>query len=211
MDKRQIDENDERMSREEILKSKFIERSYEKILANIQELSRISVKDYVIFGLLALIVLLNIFHGGGSDKASIKKLSARVAYLEKKLLTPEEREGIDLGDLDNGSKPSEQAGKTPESAPPEYTGITKDKVKTYRVQPGDALGTVTWKCYHTQEQSTVTALGMYNNLTPPHFEIYVDQELKVPLQNELYGWYDFHKKIRKNESLKYDKDIKRAI
>ena len=75
----------------------------------------------------------------------------------------------------------------------------QDKIKIYRVQSGDSLGTVTWKCYHTQEQSTVTALGLYNGLTPPYFDIYIDQELKIPLQKELYGWYEHHKTLKQTD------------
>lgn len=196
-DRLQAQDSEDRPSKDEILKAKFFERSFEKILANIQSLSRISTKDYVVFGLLGLLVLLNIFNTGPGSKGDIRNLSSRVATLERKLLTPDEREGIGMGDLQSPkANAAAREGSSPEAKEEKYDGITESSVKTYRVCPGDSLGTVTWKCYHTQEQSTVTALGLYNGLKPPHFDIYVDQELKIPLLSELYGWYDFHKKTK---------------
>ena len=47
-------------NKEEILKNKHIEHTYDKILSSIRELGKISLKDYIIIGLLSLLIILNI-------------------------------------------------------------------------------------------------------------------------------------------------------
>ena len=198
-------------NKEEILKNKHIEHTYEKILSSIRELGKISVKDYIIIGLLSLLIILNISGQifGGFGKKDMKRISERVSRLERKILTPEELEGIGTEDLEKSNK-KEDKQKTnvvaedntakikelKEKIKNDTTGINQDKVKTYYVRPGDALETVVWKCYRTKDRSTVQALGEYNNLNPEKLEIYVDQGLKVPLLQDLYKWYAHHKELK---------------
>lgn len=208
MEKKENASEEGKLSKDEILKNKFFERNQEKILSNIQNLNNFSKKDYIIISLLSILIILNIFHPfAGASQKEIKELSQRVSVLEERLLIPSEHEGIGMGDISSDQSKTEatqvqfiqsRQDKT-KNKDKEYGGITQDKIKIYRVQSGDSLGTVTWKCYHTQEQSTVTALGLYNGLTPPYFDIYIDQELKIPLQKELYGWYEHHKTLKQTD------------
>jgi len=64
------------------------------------------VKDYIIIGLLSLLLILNISSQifGGFGKKDIKKISERVSRLERKILTPEELEGIGSEDLNKSDK-----------------------------------------------------------------------------------------------------------
>ncbi len=209
MDNKNIDGNSK--NKEEILKNKHIEHTYEKILSSIRELGKISVKDYIIIGLLSLLIILNISGQifGGFGKKDMKRISERVSRLERKILTPEELEGIGSEDLDKPNKKEDKQKKDviaedntakikelKEKIKNDTTGINQDKVKTYYVRPGDALETVVWKCYKTKDRSTVQALGEYNNLNPERLEIYVDQGLKVPLLQDLYKWYAHHKELK---------------
>lgn len=209
MDNKNIDGNSK--NKEEILKNKHIEHTYEKILSSIRELGKISVKDYIIIGLLSLLIILNISGQifGGFGKKDMKRISERVSRLERKILTPEELEGIGSEDLDKPNKKEDKQKKNvlvedntakikelKEKIKNDTTGINQDKVKTYYVRPGDALETVVWKCYKTKDRSTVQALGEYNNLNPERLEIYVDQGLKVPLLQDLYKWYAHHKELK---------------
>lgn len=209
MDNKNIDGNSK--NKEEILKNKHIEHTYEKILSSIRELGKISVKDYIIIGLLSLLIILNISSQifGGFGKKDMKRISERVSRLERKILTPEELEGIGSEDLDKPNKKEDKQKKDviaedntakikelKEKIKNDTTGINQDKVKTYYVRPGDALETVVWKCYKTKDRSTVQALGEYNNLNPERLEIYVDQGLKVPLLQDLYKWYAHHKELK---------------
>ena len=198
-------------NKEEILKSKHIEHTYDKILSSIRELGKISVKDYIIIGLLSLIIILNISSQifGGFGKKDMKRITERVSRLEKKILTPEELEGIGSEDLDKSNKKDENVQKVlvtedntekikelKDKIKNDTTGINQDKVKIYYVRHGDALETVVWKCYKTKDRSTVQALGEYNNLNPEQLGIYVDQELKIPLLQDLYKWYAHHKELK---------------
>ena len=199
-------------NKEEILKNKHIEHTYDKILSSIRELEKLSLKDYIIIGLLSLLLILNISSQifGGFGKKDIKKISERVSRLERKILTPEELEGIGSEDLNKSDKKDDKNQKKAvaiedntakikelkEKIKNDTTGINQDKVKTYYVRPGDALETVVWKCYKTKDRSTVQALGEYNNLNPEKLEIYVDQGLKVPLLQDLYKWYAHHKELK---------------
>lgn len=199
-------------NKEEILKNKHIEHTYDKILSSIRELEKLSLKDYIIIGLLSLLLILNISSQifGGFGKKDIKKISERVSRLERKILTPEELEGIGSEDLNKSDKKDDKNQKKTvdiedntakikelkEKIKNDTTGINQDKVKTYYVRPGDALETVVWKCYKTKDRSTVQALGEYNNLNPEKLEIYVDQGLKVPLLQDLYKWYAHHKELK---------------
>lgn len=209
MDNKNIDGNSK--NKEEILKNKHIEHTYEKILSSIRELGKISVKDYIIIVLLSLLIILNISGQifGGFGKKDMKRISERVSRLERKILTPEELEGIGSEDLDKPNKKEDKQKKDviaedntakikelKEKIKNDTTGINQDKVKTYYVRPGDALETVVWKCYKTKDRSTVQALGEYNNLNPERLEIYVDQGLKVPLLQDLYKWYAHHKELK---------------
>lgn len=209
MDNKNIDGNSK--NKEEILKNKHIEHTYEKILSSIRELGKISVKDYIIIGLLSLLIILNISGQifGGFGKKDMKRISERVSRLERKILTPEELEGIGSEDFDKPNKKEDKQKKDviaedntakikelKEKIKNDTTGINQDKVKTYYVRPGDALETVVWKCYKTKDRSTVQALGEYNNLNPERLEIYVDQGLKVPLLQDLYKWYAHHKELK---------------
>ncbi len=199
-------------NKEEILKNKHIEHTYDKILSSIRELEKLSLKDYIIIGLLSLLLILNISSQifGGFGKKDIKKISERVSRLERKILTPEELEGIGSEDLNKSDKKDDKnqqktvaiedntakIKELKEKIKNDTTGINQDKVKTYYVRPGDALETVVWKCYKTKDRSTVQALGEYNNLNPEKLEIYVDQGLKVPLLQDLYKWYAHHKELK---------------
>ena len=199
-------------NKEEILKNKHIEHTYEKILSSIRELDKISLKDYIIIGLLSILIILNISGQifGGFGKKDMKRISERVSRLERKILTPEELEGIGSEDFDKSDKKDEKnKSKTvaiedntekikelKEKIKNDTTGIRQDRVKIYYVRHGDALETVAWKCYKTKDRSTVQALGEYNNLNPERLEIYVDQGLKVPLLQDLYKWYAHHKELK---------------
>lgn len=199
-------------NKEEILKNKHIEHTYDKILSSIRELEKLSLKDYIIIVLLSLLLILNISSQifGGFGKKDIKKISERVSRLERKILTPEELEGIGSEDLNKSDKKDDKnqqktvaiedntakIKELKEKIKNDTTGINQDKVKTYYVRPGDALETVVWKCYKTKDRSTVQALGEYNNLNPEKLEIYVDQGLKVPLLQDLYKWYAHHKELK---------------
>ena len=209
MDNKNIDGNSK--NKEEILKNKHIEHTYEKILSSIRELGKISVKDYIIIGLLSLLIILNISGQifGGFGKKDMKRISERVSRLERKILTPEELEGIGSEDLDKPNKKEDKKKKNvivedntekikelKEKIKNDTTGIRQDRVKIYYVRHGDALETVAWKCYKTKDRSTVQALGEYNNLNPERLEIYVDQGLRVPLLQDLYKWYAHHKELK---------------
>ena len=199
-------------NKEEILKNKHIEHTYEKILSSIRELGKISVKDYIIIGFLSLLIILNISSQifGGFGKKDMKRITERVSRLERKILTPEELEGIGTEDLDKPDKKNKKnkektvvaedntakIKELKEKIKNDTTGINQDRVKTYYVRPGDALETVVWKCYKAKDRSTVQALGEYNNLNPEKLEIYVDQGLKVPLLQDLYKWYAHHKELK---------------
>ncbi len=209
MDNKNIDGNSK--NKEEILKNKHIEHTYEKILSSIRELGKISIKDYIIIGLLSLLIILNISGQifGGFGKKDMKRISERVSRLERKILTPEELEGIGSEDLDKPNKKEDKQKKNvivedntekikelKEKIKNDTTGIRQDRVKIYYVRHGDALETVAWKCYKTKDRSTVQALGEYNNLNPERLEIYVDQGLRVPLLQDLYKWYAHHKELK---------------
>ena len=199
-------------NKEEILKNKHIEHTYDKILSSIRELEKLSLKDYIIIVLLSLLLILNISSQifGGFGKKDIKKISERVSRLERKILTPEELEGIGSEDLNKSDKKDDKnqqktvaiedntakIKELKEKIKNDTTGINQDKVKTYYVRPGDALETVVWKCYKTKDRSTVQALGEYNNLNPEKLEIYVDRGLNVPLLQDLDKWYAHHKELK---------------
>ena len=169
-------------NKEEILKNKHIEHTYDKILSSIRELEKLSLKDYIIIGLLSLLLILNISSQifGGFGKKDIKKISERVSRLERKILTPEELEGIGSEDLNKSDKKDDKnqqktvaiedntakIKELKEKIKNDTTGINQDKVKTYYVRHHEKL------------------------------EIYVDQGLKVPLLQDLYKWYAHHKELK---------------
>lgn len=222
-DNDQLIESTERPSKDDILRSKYIERNFEKILRLLREPRKPDLKDFIIIGLLLVIIVIVIFKpSGGMSTASLesqqetgKKLDAlvkKVDHLEKQLLAVA---GIDdsyqvikdedLTDvLDESPAPTPEktetqkpAGHPQKSAAAKPTSAKTEKpapaaskeadqksghvaVKKYTVKPGDTLWVICARYYRTQEPSLISAVGKYNRLKGPNFDLYPGEAVKLP-------------------------------
>ena len=184
---------EEKPTKEEILKNKYLERSFEKIISMLKTLNKTSPKDYVIILLLVILIVLNLF-GPSSDtswKASddnmekqIKQIAVKVGDLEKALLTPDESSGVGTVDLN----PSDSQNTPTTRKTPAKKAISGD-IKSYTIQNGDTLSVIILKCYNSKDPDVIDALAHYNELKPPYFDIYPGTSLKIPPLKELMEWH----------------------
>ncbi len=221
-------ESTERPSKDDILRSKFIERNFEKILRILREPRKPDLKDFIIIGLLAVIILILIFKpSGGMSPAYLenqqetgKKLDAltrKVDHLEKQLLavagiddsyqvikdedlkdlvdespapTPEKTEARKTSSPPQKSpqaKPTSTKAEKPsaspspvaskEAAPKSGHGVV---VRKYTVKPGDTLWVICARYYKTQEPSVINAVGKFNKLKGPNYDLYPGEFVKLP-------------------------------
>jgi len=222
-DNDQLIESTERPSKDDILRSKFIERNFEKILRLLREPRKPDLKDFIIIGLLLVIIVIVIFKpSGGMSPASLesqqetgKKLDAlvkKVDHLEKQLLavagiddsyqvikdedltdvidespapTPEKTETQKHADHPQKSATAKPAPVKTEKPAPAVSKEADQKsghgiIKKYTVKPGDTLWVICARYYRTQEPSLISAVGKYNKLKGPNFDLYPGEAVKLP-------------------------------
>ncbi|MGV8121953.1 MAG: LysM peptidoglycan-binding domain-containing protein [Candidatus Xenobiia bacterium LiM19] len=227
-DNDELIESTERPSKDDILRSKFIERNFEKILRLLREPKKPDLKDFIIIGLLLVIIVIVIFKpSGGMSPAymenqqetgkKIDALTRKVDHLEKQLLAVA---GIDdsyqvikdedLGDVADESptptpektetkKPAEHPQKTatakptsaktekPSASPsPAASKAAEPKsghgvmVRKHTVKPGDTLSVICIHYYKTQDPSIISAVGRFNKLKGPNYDLYPGEAVKLP-------------------------------
>lgn len=186
---------EEKPSKEEILKNKYLERSFEKIISMLKTLNKTSPKDYVIISLLLILIVLNTL-GPSSDtswKASdkniekqIKQIAVKVGDLEKSLLTPDESSGVDMPATTDPKSTHKDGSKIQHKS---AAKMPSENIKTYNIQNGDTLSVIILKCYNSKDPDVIDALAHYNELKPPYFDIYPGNNLKIPPLKELMEWH----------------------
>lgn len=185
--------SEEKLTKNDILKGKHIERNFEKIFKILKERKGTEPKDYVIIALLCVIILMLLFSSPGGSAQLGKKiddLSQRVSRIEKSAFTPGLDQGVGVGgeEVAREQTPAETAAKT-NPKPVKAEQFIKGQVKEYTIQYGDTLSSIVWRVYQTRDPEALSAFGNYNSLQEPYTDLYPGSKLKVPLLKELMSWH----------------------
>lgn len=207
--------SESKLSKDDILRSKFFERNFEKIIKILKEPKKPSSRDFVIIGLLLIILAVLIFKpmGGGetgrltsnqSDENSKKldEMSRKLDRIEKQILVATGAEEISKENIDkitSTQTPEEEPEETP-TQDKEQLAVTKPlkaskmnpsreepgtSPKSYKVKSGDTLSVICAKYYKSNNPDIIRALGIYNNLKGPDFDLFPGNTIKVPSKEEL--------------------------
>ncbi|MDQ7824500.1 MAG: LysM peptidoglycan-binding domain-containing protein [Candidatus Eremiobacteraeota bacterium] len=184
----------DRPSKDDILRGKFIERNFEKILKLLKKPERRDPALYVIIGLLALILVLQLLRPAGAGKGSlgdesrdevIKRLEAiqtKVERLEKEFIVLSGGEG-DTAEPSPAASSSQSSQGEPHQAaapPSQEPQVTPKGIRKYTVKSGDTLEVICARFYRSKDPALIKALGKYNNLKGPNFDLYPGNTIKVP-------------------------------
>lgn len=194
---------------DEHLRERYLERSLEKLQRLVRH-PPIRVVDYVLIALLVLNLLVLLFRPAPPVSLDDKELLAAQAQVAsgvedlglrmKKL--EEHLAAIRMLDAELGlagepaaggtSEPLEPSPPAPEpsarpqaqptsaASPAAGGGSTGARIQLHKVQQGDTLSRITEKYYSTADPKVAEALGRYNRLTPPNFDIWPGDTLKIP-------------------------------
>lgn len=196
---------------DEHLRERYVERSLEKL----QRLVRhppIRVLDYLLIALLVLNLLVLLFRPAPpvqlDDKellASQAQLTSDVEDLASRMKKLEEHlAAIRMLDAElglGGETASPEASQSPEPAAPATEPSPRPqarpaspapnaltpgaRIRLHKVQQGDTLSRITEKYYGTADPKVADALGRYNRLMAPSFEIWPGDTLKIPPRSAL--------------------------
>lgn len=216
-------EEKDKPSKDDILRGKFFERNFEKIIKILREPRKTSPREYIIIGLQVIIILLLLIRPGGKNAAFMENqqdankkldvLTRKVDHLEKQLLAiagiddqykvikEEPMESIAAKASPTPEKttaspaPRESPKKpTPASSPAVTPAPTKTThpaagplgVKSYKVKDGDTLWVICDKHYHSKHPACIRALGKYNSLKGPNYDLFPGDTIKIPPKNVLF-------------------------
>ncbi|MGI5844164.1 MAG: LysM peptidoglycan-binding domain-containing protein [Candidatus Xenobium sp.] len=196
---------------DEHLRERYVERSLEKL----QRLVRhppVRMVDYVLIALLVLNLLVLLFRPAPSVQLDDKKLLASQAQLTsdvedlasrmKKL--EEHLAAIRMLDEELGLAGETAAPETPQSPEPTAPATVPSpspqagpaspspnastpgvRIRLHKVQQGDTLSRIAEKYYGTADPKLAAALGNYNRLKAPNFDIWPGDSLKIPPRSAL--------------------------
>lgn len=191
---------------DEHLRERYVERSLEKL----QRLVRhppIRVVDYVLIGLLVLNLLVLVFRPAPpvqlDDKellasqaqltSDVEDLASRMKKLEEhlaaiRMLDAELGLGSETAAPETSQSPEPAAPATDPSPRPQARPASPApnastpgaRIRLHKVQQGDTLSRITEKYYGTVDPKVADALGRYNRLKAPSFDIWPGDTLKIP-------------------------------
>jgi proteasome lid subunit RPN8/RPN11/LysM repeat protein len=191
---------------DEHLRERYVERSLEKL----QRLVRhppIRVVDYVLIGLLVLNLLVLVFRPAPpvqlDDKellasqaqltSDVEDLASRMKKLEEhlaaiRMLDAELGLGGETAAPETSQSPEPAAPATDPSPRPQARPASPApnastpgaRIRLHKVQQGDTLSRITEKYYGTVDPKVADALGRYNRLKAPSFDIWPGDTLKIP-------------------------------
>ncbi len=173
--------------KEEILKTRYIERNFEKLQKSLKYLSKTSPKDYIIIALLVILIILNLFgpssfsswkSADNNFEKKLETLSAKINSLEKALLTPPE----EISETTAGNPETQDNGNKVQA------DAIKENTKLYKIRNGDTLSVIILRVYNSKDPEVIEALAAYNNLKPPYVDIYPGSVIKVPPLKALMEW-----------------------
>jgi proteasome lid subunit RPN8/RPN11 len=189
---------------DEHLRERYLERTLEKIQRDLRRPPG-RWKDYLILGLLVALLLVEILRpapaarvempsdvreGQAQMLEQITVLSKKVDKLEQHLAAMEVLEQEITQDTPSPEPPppapaasapappppaASPAAPTPGGRPPVGT-----RVRLHKVARGDTLSTICERYYKSSAPALVEALGRFNQLKPPNFNIYPGETLKIP-------------------------------
>lgn len=196
---------------DEHLRERYVERS----LGKLQRLVRhppIRVVDYLLIALLVLNLLVLLFRPAPpvqlDDKellASQAQLTSDVEDLASRMKKLEEHlAAIRMLDAELGLGGETAASETPQSPEPPVPATDPSprpqarpaspapnastpgaRIRLHKVQQGDTLSRITEKYYGTADPKVADALGRYNRLKAPSFDIWPGDTLKIPPRSAL--------------------------
>jgi len=189
---------------DEHLRERYLERSLEK-LHRLVRTPPIRTVDYVLIGLLILNFLVMVLRptppvrvdqkellaGQKQLSADVDELNGRMKKLEQSLAALQMLDA-ELG-LDPSAAPTPVAASpVPETVPTAPSVASSPnaprvgaKVRLHRVRQGDTLSVITEKYYQTADPKVASALGRYNRLKAPNYDIWPGDTLKIPERSAL--------------------------
>lgn len=196
---------------DEHLRERYLERSLEKLQRLVRRPPARPI-DYVNTALLVAILAVLLFRPAPPVKVDQKELvsgqqqlSEQVAALSGKMTSLEKHLAeMQIIDQQLGLEPA--APESPEPAPaPEETPAAASpkpeptkpaaadpgapaagtKVRLHKVRNGDTLSTICEKYYKSADPKVVAALGRFNKLKPPNFDIWPGDTVKIPARATL--------------------------
>lgn len=196
---------------DEHLRERYLERTLEKLQRMVRR-PPIRVIDYVLLGLLVLNLAVMLFRPAPPvrvDQKELlsgqKQLADQVSDLSTRMKKLEEHlAAIRMLDAELGlttpaaPEPAEPPAAQETPAPPASPVAAATaaggkqpragaKVRLHKVRNGDTLSLITERYYKTADPKVAAALGRYNRLKPPNFDIWPGDTLKVPERSALGG------------------------
>ncbi|MBI3926797.1 MAG: LysM peptidoglycan-binding domain-containing protein [Armatimonadetes bacterium] len=179
------------------LKERYLERSLDKIQRMLRR-PPMQAKDYVIAVLLLLNMLVLLFRPAPParvDQTEVLKAQAELGQkmdLMQTRLDSLERHlaALDMIDQELALAPADAPSETApagdlEPPPPVFTDRSGNMVRLHKVKQGDTLSTISEKYYQSSAPRLVSALGRFNRLTGPGYEIFPGETVKIPPRKNL--------------------------
>ncbi len=191
---------------DEHLRERYLERSLEKL----QKLVRtppIRTVDYVLVGLMVLNLLVmflrpsppvrvdqkELLAGHKQLAADVDELNGRMKRLEQSLSALQMLDAeLGLAPSPAPAAPSPVVEPTPEAPSPAPAASASKgapragaKVRLHKVRQGDTLSVITEKYYQSADPKVAAALGRYNRLKAPNYDIWPGDTLKIPERSAL--------------------------
>ena len=199
---------------DEHLRERYLERGLEKLQRMVRR-PPIRVIDYVLVGLLVLNLLVMLLRPTPPVRVDQKELLAgqrqladQVGELSSRMKKLEEHlAAIRMLDAELGlatspspapvepspaPEPQESPAASPTAAAPAAAPAaggpkTGAKVRLHKVRQGDTMSLIAEKYYGTADPKVIAALGRYNRLKPPNYDIWPGDTVKVPERSALGG------------------------